>query len=156
MTTYKNKVLALDAKIHEKEFYVSRWERVKNGRDLSSMCDRDLQSILNEFWDRLPDSKEIHKEPFYELCDLCDVSPPLAPTQLDMILSHGERTIEFTKQNGDYRKMFATRDMSIIRQYLPDCADLEPVYTEDTSIVVFDLVKKDWRRFMVENLIDIN
>lgn len=156
MTAYKNKVLALDAKIHEKEFYVSRWERVKNGRDLSSMCDRDLQSILNEFWDRLPDSKEIHKEPFYELCDLCDVSPPLAPTQLDMILSYGERTIEFTKQNGDYRKMFATRDMSIIRQYLPDCADLEPVYTEDTSIIVFDLVKKDWRRFMVENLIDIN
>lgn len=156
MTTYKNKVLALDAKIHEKEFYVSRWEHVKNGRDLSSMCDRDLQSILNEFWDRLPDSKEIHKEPFYELCDLCDVSPPLAPTQLDMILSQGERTIEFTKQNGDYRKMFATRDMSIIRKHLPDCVDLEPVYTEDTSIVVFDLVKKDWRRFMVENLIEIN
>lgn len=156
MTAYKNKVLALDAKIHEKEFYVSRWERVKNGRDLSSMCDRDLQSILNEFWDRLPDSKEIHKEPFYELCDLCDVSPPLAPTQLDMILSHGERTIEFTKQNGDYRKMLATRDISIIRQHLPDCADLEPVYTEDTSIIVFDLVKKDWRRFMVENLIEIN
>lgn len=155
MTTYKNEVLALDAKIHENEFYVSRWERVKNGRDLSSMCDRDLQTILNEFWDRLPDSKEIHKEPFYELCDLCDVSPPLAPTQLDMILSHGERTIEFTKKNGEYRKMQATRDINIIRQHLPDCVDLEPVYTEDSSIVVFDLVKKDWRRFMVENLIEI-
>ena len=141
MTTYKNEVLALDAKIHENEFYVSRWERVKNGRDLSSMCDRDLQTILNEF---------------YELCDLCDVSPPLAPTQLDMILSHGERTIEFTKKNGEYRKMQATRDINIIRQHLPDCVDLEPVYTEDSSIVVFDLEKKDWRRFMVENLIEIN
>ena len=141
MTTYKNKVLALDAKIHEKEFYVSRWEQVKNGRDLSSMCARDLQSILNEF---------------YELCDLCDVSPPLAPTQLDMILSHGERTIEFTKKNGEYRNMLATRDMSIIRQHIPDCVDLEPVYAGDTSIVVFDLVKKEWRRFMVENLIEIN
>jgi hypothetical protein len=52
--------------------------------------------------------------------------------------------------------MQATRDINIIRQHLPDCEALEPALVTDVSLVVFDLDKKDWRRFIVENLIEIN
>ena len=156
MTKYKNKVLALDAKIHEKEFYVSRWEHVKNGRDITQTGDEELCSMLNAFWDILPDSLSIQREPFNELCDLCEGIDVLGPTHLDVILSSGIHDIEFTKKNGEYRMMQATRDINIIRQHLPDCEALEPADASDESLVVFDLGKKDWRRFMVENLIEIN
>ena len=156
MTDYMVKVIDLERSIYSNEYYVKRWEQVKNGRDITGLSDADLCTMLNAFWIILPDSMSIQRDPFYALCDLCEGIDVLGPTSLDMILSSGIHTIEFTKKNGEYRKMQATRDINIIRQHLPDCVDLEPVYAEDTSIVVFDLEKKDWRRFMVENLIEIN
>ena len=156
MTDYLVKVIDLERSIYSNEYYVKLWEQVKNGRDITGLSDEELCTMLNDFWYILPDSMSIQREPFNALCGLCEGIDVLGPTSLDMILSSGTHTIEFTKKNGEYRKMQATRDINIIRQHLPDCVDLEPVYTEDTSIVVFDLEKKDWRRFMVENLIEIN
>ena len=158
MTDYMMKVIDLERSIYSNDYYVNLWEQVKNGRDIKGLSDEELCTMLNSFWYILPDSLSIHRAPFNALCDLCEGIDDLDvdPTRLDMILSSGIHTIEFTKKNGEYRKMQATRDINIIRQHLPDCVDLEPVYTEDTSIVVFDLEKKDWRRFMVENLIEIN
>lgn len=156
MTNYTMKVIDLERSIYSNDYYVKLWEQAKNGRDITYLSDEDLCTMLNAFWIILPDSMSIQREPFNVLCDLCEGIDVLGPTSLDMILSSGIHTIEFTKKNGEYRKMQATRDINIIRQHLPDCVDLEPVYTEDTSIVVFDMVKKDWRRFLVENLIEIN
>lgn len=156
MTSYMMKVIDLERSIYSNDYYVKLWEQAKNGRDIAGLSDEDLCTMLNAFWIILPDSMSIQREPFNVLCDLCEGIDVLGPTSLDMILSSGIHTIEFTKKNGEYRKMQATRDINIIRQHLPDCVDLEPVYTEDTSIVVFDMVKKDWRRFLVSNFIDIN
>ena len=157
MTDYKLKVIDLERSIYSNDYYVSRWEQVKNGRDITGLSDEDLCTMLNDFWYILPDSLSIHRAPFNALCDLCEGidDPDVDPTRLDLILSSGIHTIEFTKKNGEYRKMQATRDINIIRQHLPDCEDLEPALASDASLVVFDLEKKDWRRFMVENLIEI-
>lgn len=156
MTDYMVKVIDLERSIYSNEYYVKLWEQVKNGRDITGLNDYELCTMLNDFWDILPDSMSIQREPFNALCDRCEEIDFLEPTSLDMILSSGIHTIEFTKKNGEYRKMQATRDINIIRQYLPDCEALEPALASDTSLVVFDLEKKDWRRFMVENLIEIN
>ena len=155
MTRYQNSVIALESKVYSNEFYVSRWEYVKNGRDLQSLSDDDLCSLLNEFWVALPDSMSIHREPFYVLCELCE-GTMMQPTEIDEILSSGIRTIQFNKKNGECRKMRCTRDIDEIRKIIPDCEDLERVTDEVTSIIVFDLDKNDWRRFMVENLIEID
>ena len=158
MTDYMVKVFVLEQSIYSNNYYVDLWEQAKNERDITQTGDEELCTMLNDFWYILPDSMSIHRESFNALCDLCERIDDLDvdPTRLDMILSSGIHTIEFTKKNGEYRKMQATRDINIIRQHLPDCEDLEPAYVGDTSLVVFDLEKKDWRRFMVENLIDIN
>ena len=156
MTDYMMKVIELERSIYSNNYYVDLWEQAKNGRDITGLRDEELCMMLNDFWAILPDSMSIHREPFNALCDLCEGTSVLGPTSLDMILSSGIHTIEFTKKNGEYRKMQATRDINIIRQHLPDCEALEPAYLADTSLVVFDLEKKDWRRFMVENLIEIN
>ena len=155
MTDYKLKVIDLERSIYSNDYYVKLWEQVKNGRDITGLSDEDLCTMLNDFWYILPDSLSIHRAPFNALCDLCEGIDVLGPSRLDMILSSGIHTIEFTKKNGEYRKMQATRDINIIRQHLPDCEALEPALASDTSLVVFDLEKKDWRRFMVENLIEI-
>lgn len=156
MTDYMVKVFVLEQSIYSNNYYVDLWEQAKNERDITQTCDEELCSMLNTFWINLPDSLSIHRAPFNELCDLCEGIDVLGPTRLDMILSSGIHDIEFTKKNGEYRKMQATRDINIIRQHLPDCEALEPAYLADTSLVVFDLDKKNWRRFMVENLIEIN
>ena len=156
MTDYMMKVIDLERSIYSNDYYVKLWERVKNGRDITGLRDEELCMMLNDFWDILPDSMSIHREPFNEMCDLCEGINVLGPTSLGMLLSSGIHTIEFTKKNGEYRKMQATRDINIIRQHLPDCEALEPTRAPNASLVVFDLEKKDWRRFMVENLIEIN
>ena len=156
MTDYMVKVFVLERSIYSNNYYVELWEQAKNERDITQTGDEELCSMLNDFWIILPDSREIQRAPFNDLCDLCEGTSVLGPTLLDMILSSGIHIIEFTKKNGEYRKMQATRDINIIRQHLPDCEALEPAYLGDTSLVVFDLDKKEWRRFMVEKLIEIN
>lgn len=158
MTDYQLSVIDLERSIYSNGYYVNLWEQVKNGRDITGLSDEELCTMLNSFWIILPDSWSIHRAPFHVLCDLCEGIDDLDvdPTRLDMILSSGAHTIEFTKKNGEYRKMQATRDINIIRQHLPECEALEPALASDTSLVVFDLDKNDWRRFMVENLIEIN
>ena len=156
MTNFQLSAIDLERKIYSNDYYVNLWEKVKNGRDIKGLSDVELCTMLNDFWIILPDLLSIHRTPFYALCDLCEGIEVLDYTRLDMILSSGTHTIEFTKKNGEYRKMQATRDINIIRQHLPDCEDLEPALASDASLVVFDLNKKDWRRFMVENLIEIN
>lgn len=156
MTDYMAKVIVLERSIYANDYYVGLWEKMKEERDITCLSDVELCELLNDFWYVLPDSRSIHRPPFYALCDLCEGIDDLDPTRLDMILSSGAHTIEFTKKNGEYRKMQATRDINIIRQHLPDCEALEPALESDTSLVVFDVKKKDWRRFIVENLIGIN
>ena len=156
MTDYMVKVFVLERSIYSNNYYVDLWEQAKNERDITQTCDEELCSMLNTFWINLPDSWTIHRAPFNDLCELCVGIDVLGPTRLDRILSSGIHIIEFTKKNGEYRMMRATRDIKIIRQHLPDCEALEPAYLADTSLVVFDLEKKDWRRFMVANLIEIN
>ena len=156
MTDYMVKVIDLERSIYSNNYYVDIWEQAKNGRDITGMSDHALNMMLNDFWIILPDSSSIQRAPFNALCDLCVGMDVLGPTHLDTILSSGIHDIEFTKKNGEYRKMQATRDINIIRQHLPDCEALEPADASDESLVVFDLEKKDWRRFMVENLIEIN
>jgi len=34
--------------------------------------DAEIISLFNDFWLALPDSKEIRRGPFFELCDLCE------------------------------------------------------------------------------------
>lgn len=156
MIDYMVKVIDLERSIYSNDYYVNLWEQVKNGRDITGLSDYELCAMLMHFWDILPDSWSIHRAPFNEMRGLCEGLNVPGPTSLGMFLSNGIHTIEFTKKNGGYRKMRATRDIDIIRQYIPDCEDLEPALASDASLVVFDLVEKDWRRFMIENLIEIN
>lgn len=153
MTDYMAKVIVLERSIYANDYYVGLWEKMKEERDITCLSDVELCELLNDFWYVLPDSRSIHREPFYELCDLCTEYTQTASEWVE-ILSSGAHIIEFTKKDGEYRMMTATRDMSLIRSYIPGCEDLEPINDDDTSIVVFDVEKKDWRRFMVDRLID--
>lgn len=49
----------------EKEF----WPPPRFGE---GKTDSEIVSLFNQFWIALPDSKEIRRGPFFELCDLCE------------------------------------------------------------------------------------
>jgi len=66
-------------------------------------------------------------------------------------LSEKTVTIEFTKKNGESRKMKCTRNMSII----PKESQPRGIREFTTSIPAFDLDKGEWRSFLPENITNI-
>lgn len=79
MTNIQNKSIDLMKQIHSKDYYVSDFYKAldKHNMSVSSVdqsehTDADLVSMWNRFWMALPDSKSIRREPFFELCDLCE------------------------------------------------------------------------------------
>lgn len=72
-------VAQLQEKVIANDYYTRIWDGVLKvmGMDRSGVSanahDTDkLRSFVFEFWAALPDSMSIRREPFFELCDLCE------------------------------------------------------------------------------------
>jgi len=39
---------------------------------LNKISDKNLVYMWNDFWETLPDTSSIRREPFFKLCDLCE------------------------------------------------------------------------------------
>lgn len=75
---FRQAVQVLQAHIHVADYYFNRYEKCleRNGMTFLSVAEKKhapqyLMTLLNEFWDALPDSPHIRVEPFFTLCDLC-------------------------------------------------------------------------------------
>ena len=69
----------LQSQIHEKDYYISLYHQalIKHNMSIASIdqhefSDKQLVKMFNDFWIALPDSMSIRREPFFELCDLCE------------------------------------------------------------------------------------
>jgi len=75
-------------------------------------------------------------------------------------LREGVYVVEFTKKNGEQRKMFATLDNEVISQYNTGFKerdeDTNPRTPSDDNVVVFDLEKEAWRCFKVDSVISFS
>jgi len=79
MTSIQEKSRDLLTKIYSEDYYLSQFnvtlkrsgltsEMVKN----AELSDGILVSLWNTFWFALPDTSEIHRDPFFDLCDLAE------------------------------------------------------------------------------------
>jgi hypothetical protein len=77
-------------------------------------------------------------------------------TQILQQLVQGETVIEFTKVNGDYRKMTCTLSKDII----PPATKTDPITEEKVRkvnpevCVVYDVAAQGWRSFRWDRIID--
>ena len=69
------------------------------------------------------------------------------------MLNHDPMKVKFTKVNGDEREMFCT----LTNEYIPE----DKVYGDGSArkknmdvLAVFDIEKRDWRSFRIENVVD--
>ena len=72
-------------------------------------------------------------------------------------LREGVHVVEFTKKNGEQRKMLATLDSEVFLQYNTGFnkrdEDTNPRTPSDDNVVVFDLEKEAWRCFKADSVI---
>ena len=69
------------------------------------------------------------------------------------MLNHDLMKVKFTKVNGDEREMFCT----LTNEYIPEdkeCRDGSARKKNMDVLAVFDIEKRDWRSFRIENVVD--
>lgn len=78
-TQISNQVFELQKQIFKEQYYVSRWLAALAFHEMSTATidqhehsDQELVLLCHDFWDALPDSKEIRREPFFLLCDIAE------------------------------------------------------------------------------------
>lgn len=80
---YRQAVASLQINIFAADYYTNRYARCVEHHGLSFQTivekkhpPHELMTMLNDFWDSLPDAPHIRVQPFFDLCDLCaeDVS----------------------------------------------------------------------------------
>ena len=77
---YKEQVAVLQQQIYKQEYFVNLWEHCLFEHGLSKQLvasgvykDAKLNLVLNDFWFALPDAPHIRVDPFFLLCDLCEL-----------------------------------------------------------------------------------
>lgn len=63
--------------VYENQYYTDILENVSKdfggpGNAFGLQDPEKICSFWNKFWYSLPDSKSIHREPFYQICDLAE------------------------------------------------------------------------------------
>lgn len=78
-TEIQRATIQLQDKIFTEKYYIDLYLAVLAKHDMSTASidqsefdDHKLISMLNNFWMALPDSKEIRRAPFFDLCDICE------------------------------------------------------------------------------------
>lgn len=64
----------LDA-VYENDYYINILDSLLNevSSDNSEInTAEDIVNFWNRFWFALPDNKAIHRNPFYQICDICE------------------------------------------------------------------------------------
>lgn len=81
-TPYQERSAAAQVKIYSYDYYVSRYEATLKQRGMTKVdvekqlySDSQLWEMWSDFWFCLPDSKVIRREPFFEICNLCEEEP---------------------------------------------------------------------------------
>lgn len=67
MTEMMKRHLEVLSRVHSNNYYVHLLEGIP-----SPIQDDEIASFWNVFWARLPDSRTIHRQPFYDICDLAE------------------------------------------------------------------------------------
>jgi len=78
-TEIQRAAINLQDKIFSEKYYIDLYLKVLGKYNMSTASidqsefdDDKLVSMLNTFWMALPDSKEIRRDPFFDLCDICE------------------------------------------------------------------------------------
>lgn len=77
-------------------------------------------------------------------------------SSLKQLLGEGVVTVEFTKVNGEYRKMEATLKADMMPEVVREIEDKAPRKKVDTSLSVWDINANGWRSFRFDNLQTVN
>lgn len=78
-------------------------------------------------------------------------------SKLTELLHEGVVTVEFTKVNGEYRKMEATLKADMLPEVVREIEEkAEPRKKSDASLSVWDINANGWRSFRFDNLQTVN
>ena len=79
MSNLQTRAKALLIKIFETDYYPSTLSRVADRYGITlttyafdSASDEEIIDFFNAFWFALPDGPEIRRDPFFDLCDICE------------------------------------------------------------------------------------
>jgi len=72
------------------------------------------------------------------------------------LMKEGVVTVEFTKVNGDYRKMEATLQPERMPEVVVEIEEKSPKKKSDTSLSVWDVNAEGWRSFRWDKLKTVN
>ena len=65
------------SQVYDEDYYLDIFERVCEnygglGNCFALQDPLKINNFWNDFWYELPDSKHIHRNPFYDICDLAE------------------------------------------------------------------------------------
>jgi hypothetical protein len=72
------------------------------------------------------------------------------------LMKEGVVTVEFTKVNGEYRKMEATLQSDKMPEVVAEIEEKAPKKKSDTSLSVWDVNAEGWRSFRWDKLQTVN
>jgi len=72
------------------------------------------------------------------------------------LMKEGVVTVEFTKVNGEYRKMEATLQSDKMPEVVVEIEEKAPKKKSDTSLSVWDVNAEGWRSFRWDKLQTVN
>lgn len=72
------------------------------------------------------------------------------------LLKEGVVTVEFTKVNGDYRKMDATLQAERMPEIVAEVEEKAPRKKNETSLSVWDVNAEGWRSFRWDKIQTVN
>lgn len=72
------------------------------------------------------------------------------------LLKEGVVTVEFTKVNGDYRKMDATLHAERMPEVVAEVEEKAPRKKDETSLSVWDVNAEGWRSFRWDKIQTVN
>lgn len=77
--SYAEKVAALSQRVAQLDYYPTIWQRVMLAHGMTNQGIAEqlyehqaLAEAVFDFWDALPDTMAIRRDPFFDLCDLCE------------------------------------------------------------------------------------
>lgn len=77
MTEVAEMMAQVQTDIYAEDYYVNLYREVLRQRSVThdqissgALTDEQVVSLANRFWERLPDSMAIRRDPFFVLCDV--------------------------------------------------------------------------------------
>lgn len=54
------------------DYYLPQWDAVRHANALSGLTLEEILKPFRDFWNQLPESKAIRRDPFFDVCDLAE------------------------------------------------------------------------------------